>query len=234
MLLSARLQQGVTGGVWTCRGGGSRVWASVQGLWSHKGPALPVVRSGRSGSQSCSSLFQCEPCRIPLIGCTQTRSFSPPTRWSSGLLTCRLSLLPCIESGTWPWGCTHTHTESRAHHGSYSQRVPRLPAEHGRHRGGAAPLPPGAELGAHVPAAPVRDPRCYGIASGGFQRGDLITPDGLPARGRLHGTLCGPWDTLQSHCVPSAEVYSGFGSARKYLSPNTTRVQKHLRNFITP
>lgn len=76
------------------------------------------------------------------------------------------------------------HTES-AHHGSYPQRVQRLPAEHRRHRDRAAPLPSGSELGAHLPAAPIRDPGCYGIASGGFQRGDLVTPDRLSARGRL-------------------------------------------------
>lgn len=164
------------------------------------------MRSGRSGWQSCSSLFLSGLPEDPSDWLqTQTRSLSPPT--ADYRDSCKLCFLPCIESGTWPRGWT-AHTQS-AQHGSYPQRVQRLPAEHRRHRGGAAaPLPPGAEFGTHIPAAPIRDPRCYGIASGGLQRGDLITPDRLSPRGKnLRATA---WcDLLHSsllycfHCVCS-------------------------------
>lgn len=117
-----------------------------------------------------------------------TTSLCPPTADYRGLLR-GLSFLPCIKSGTWLRSCTaHTHTRTHrrdAHHGSYPQRIQRVPAEHRRHGGRAAPLSLGAEFGVHIPAAPIRDPRCHGIAPSGLQRGDLVTPDRLSARGRV-------------------------------------------------
>lgn len=143
-------------------------------------------------------LFQSVPSlclRLPLIGCRANELFSAHPPLIIGTLAGSLSC-PALSLGPGPGAERHTQS---AHHGSYPQRVQRLPAEHRRHRGRAAPLPPGAELGAHLPAAPIRDPRCYGIASGGFQRGDLIAPDGLPARGRLHVTLRAPvWRLISS------------------------------------
>lgn len=88
-----------------------------------------------------------------------------------------------VSLGAGPGAERTAHTQS-PHHGSYAQRVQNLPAEHRRHRGRAAPLPPGAELGAHLQAAAFRDPRCNGIASSCLQRGDSVAPDRLSARGR--------------------------------------------------
>lgn len=137
--------------------------------------------------------------RIPLIGCREEPALSAHPPLIIGTLAVSVAFL-ALSLGPGPGAERHTQS---AHHGSYPQRVQRLPAEHRRHRGRAAPLPPGAELGAHLPTPPIRDPRCYGIASGGFQRGDLITPDRLSARGRLSVTV---WSGLRSDflCVISA------------------------------
>ncbi len=91
-------------------------------------------------------------------------------------------------------------------------------------------------------AAPVRDPGCYGIASGGFQRGDLITPDRLSARGRLSAAVCVVWVVFDCQCAMAhsakslaavslfvTENYTSLCSVGKYLSTNT--VNSSLEGF---
>lgn len=137
--------------------------------------------------------------------------------WSQKILLSTL-LLVCTESGPWPRGCALNRI---AHHVSYPQRVQRLPAEHRWHRGRAKPLPTGAELWARLSAAPFRDSSYYGVASSILERGNLVTPDRLSARGRLHFTLCAP--TVSS--ARSALVLF------KYLSMNAELCC--LRVFVT-
>lgn len=155
--------------------------------------------------------FLCAFLRSPLIGCKGKRvlSLCPPTTDYRDSCEVCVSFLS-LSLGPGPGAERHTQS---AHHGSYPRRLQRLPAEHSRHRGRAAPLPPGAELGDHISAAPIRDPRCYGIASSGLQRGDLITPDWLSARGKLRVAVWASvyllvtsvrWHTLQPFTAVSS------------------------------
>lgn len=149
-----------------------------------------------------------------MIGCRgEPSSFIPPT---AGYLADSLSF-PALSLGPGPGAERHTRS---AHHGSYSRRVPRLSAEHRRHGGRAAPLPPGAQLGAHIPASAIRDPRCYGIASGGVQRRDLITSDRLPARGRLDpAAVCFVFVVALDHVLKPSHA----SVQRSNLHPTSTR-----------
>ena len=115
-----RAARSVSPGVWTRRRGGSRVPAFscfffffVRNLLIHKGIAFTCCELRSTWLPDSFQPFPvclAEHRRIPLIGCGGKRALSAHPPLIIGTLPRNLSLLPCIESGTWPRGWT-AHTE---------------------------------------------------------------------------------------------------------------------------
>lgn len=200
----------------------------VKSLWSHKGLALPVVRSGWSGCQCRFSLFRLS-VWIPEDPSDwlqrETSSFSPPT--ADYRDSCSLSFLPCIESGTWPRGWTaHRARIMAATHSEYRGYLRNtVDIEAGQHR--FHPV---------QSSEPTYRPLIFGTLA---VMGLLQVASSVAILLHLTGYLqevCSVWhcvvrfaffwspvcsDTLCEviHC--RQQVYAVFGSVCKYLSTNT-------------